>query len=118
MQTYENGGPGFSVVVEESDEVAHVGLVGELDMVGAPKLQDTVDALISAGQRTVRLDLGRLTFCDSSGISALIQVRAAMAQAGGELVISGATGSPRKALQVTGLLDLLTDSGNQTSVEA
>ena len=48
-----------------------LNLLGELDFYTAPQLRDALAALVlEAGQHLV-LDLGALTFCDSSGCSAL-----------------------------------------------
>jgi anti-sigma B factor antagonist len=113
MQAQDTGAPGFAVRTVDSDGRAELALVGELDMASAPQLLHAVDALIAAGQRMTTLDLSALTFCDSSGISALIQVRAAMVQVGGELSVVGVTGLPLRALQVTGLLQMLTGSSEQ-----
>jgi anti-anti-sigma factor len=51
-----------------------VALVGELDMVHAPIVAETLDAL-SDNERPVIVDLTELTFIDSSGIHAILRPR-------------------------------------------
>jgi anti-sigma B factor antagonist len=51
-----------------------VSLAGELDMVHAPTVVETLDAL-SDGERPLIVDLTELTFIDSSGIHAILRPR-------------------------------------------
>jgi anti-anti-sigma factor len=51
-----------------------VTLVGELDMVHAPVVAETLDALAD-NERAVVVDLSELTFIDSSGIHAILRPR-------------------------------------------
>ena len=51
-----------------------VALSGELDMVHAPTVAETLDAL-SDGERPLIVDLSELTFIDSSGIHAILRPR-------------------------------------------
>ena len=50
-------------------------LAGEVDMSGALRLRTLVSDLLDAGERHLSLDLGRVTFMDSNGLSALLWVR-------------------------------------------
>jgi anti-sigma B factor antagonist len=51
-----------------------VSLAGELDMVHAPTVAETLDAL-SDSERPLIVDLTELTFIDSSGIHAILRPR-------------------------------------------
>jgi anti-sigma B factor antagonist len=61
---------GISVAVLGSSAV--ISLAGELDLVGAPGLTDTVVDLIEGGSRTIVVDLEGLAFLDAAGIGALV----------------------------------------------
>ena len=49
-------------------------VTGELDMASAPSLLATVESALSARRGDVVLDVRGLSFVDSTGISALIQI--------------------------------------------
>jgi stage II sporulation protein AA (anti-sigma F factor antagonist) len=53
------------------------------------------------------VDLSLVTFLDSSGIQALVEVDREAARRGGRLVLSGADGVVRRCLEVTGVYERL-----------
>ena len=60
-------------VVELDDASARVVAAGDVDLASAPALVDAVLSRLD-DQRTVELDLSGVTFLDSSGIHALMQL--------------------------------------------
>jgi ABC-type transporter Mla MlaB component len=54
------------------------------------------------------VDLAGVAFCDCSGLSALVTVRNAAAEAGGQVTVSSPQPIVRRILDLTGLLDTLT----------
>lgn len=87
-------------------EGAHVvSLFGQLDLANAERVRD---ALVGVEADTVVVDLSGLRFLDSSGISALLVARKALAKSGCVLELRGAQGVVRRVLEVTGLAHLLT----------
>ena len=81
---------------------------GQLDMETAPRLRAAIDKLLQAGERRIVVDLGRLTFCDSIGLSTLVVAHRSCAEDGGYL---------RLARPTPFLLNLLTVVGVRDSVE-
>jgi anti-anti-sigma factor len=60
----------FSVEVIRSGLTARVVVVGELDLLTAPRLQAVLDKLVAAGDlRHLVLDLRELEFIDSTGVA-------------------------------------------------
>ncbi|MGW6690837.1 STAS domain-containing protein [Streptomyces sp. NPDC054961] len=55
--------------------VVHVG--GEMDMARAPMLLDALRTAITqpGGPREIAVDVAELSFCDSSGLNALLEAR-------------------------------------------
>lgn len=94
----------LEVTVAESS-AAHTLLVvsGVLDKAGAEKLLGKLDRLLDQGRRHQVLDLGEVTFCDSSGISALVRGHARASAAAGGLRISRASEQVRRVLEISGL---------------
>jgi anti-sigma B factor antagonist len=83
-------------------------LTGELDMETAPVLDERM-AAVFAGARPDRLavDAADLTFCDSSGIHALLRARETAHRHGAAFVLEHPVGMVRRTLEITGLLHVL-----------
>lgn len=79
-------------------------LVGELDVATVGRVRAR---LREFDHGPVVLDLGGLTFTDSSGLALLLEERARARRHGTELRIRGVNGQTRELLERTGVLDLL-----------
>jgi stage II sporulation protein AA (anti-sigma F factor antagonist) len=78
---------------------------GDLDLATAPELANLGLSLIEAGASDVVVDAERLTFCDSSGLSALVQIANGLGAGSGRLAIAGPTPMVRRVLEMSGLVD-------------
>ena len=88
------------------DGPARVVAAGDVDLAGAPALEDAVlSRLAEAGH--VQLDLSGVTFLDSSGIHALMRV----ARAGSVTINPELRPQVRKVLEVSGVLPMLPFDG-------
>ncbi len=84
--------------------VAVVVAAGEVDLASAEALeQEATAALVQAETTEVVVDLSGVTFLDSSGISALVKQRRLADERGKLMRISGAGGTVRDVLQLTGV---------------
>ncbi|MGW2588295.1 STAS domain-containing protein [Streptomyces virginiae] len=80
-----------------------VEVVGELDYGTSAALRELFTTLpLEPGQRLV-LDLARMAFCDSSGISALIAVRNHAQSAAAEIALAAVPANTLRVLRVVGL---------------
>jgi anti-sigma B factor antagonist len=96
--------PGFSVeVVRDEQPTAVVSVTGEVDLATAPELGAALDRVGQGSERQVHLDLERVTFLDSSGISVLVETQRRLASGGGRLVLHRATGPIVRVLEISGL---------------
>ena len=80
-----------------------VALSGEVDADNCGE----VSAGLLAGERTsptLELDISELTFLDSSGISALLQVKSDLQADGHDLKLISPTDAVHRVLEITGLL--------------
>jgi anti-sigma B factor antagonist len=68
---------GFSYDVSRADGGVVVQLRGELDLATAPELQRELLGILEQACSSLTLDLGELTFLDSSGLGALYRARQA-----------------------------------------
>ena len=90
-----------------TDGTARVVLAGEVDCSTAPRLRHALDAAFAGQPHAVTVDLEAVTFLDSAGLSSLaIAHRTALGQ-GVRLRVLVGTRAVARALQVTGLWDLL-----------
>ena len=86
--------PGFSLTVSET----RVKVTGELDVLTAPLV---IEAVVKA--MTVELDLSEVTFVDSTGVHALIQLRNRRSQ----LRIVAISPPVKRVLEVTDIAEAL-----------
>jgi anti-anti-sigma factor len=80
---------------------------GELAGPGAERLLARLDRLLAQGHRHVVLDLTAVTFCDSSGVSALVRGHARASAAAGRLKLSAASDQVTRVLELSGLARML-----------
>jgi anti-anti-sigma factor len=84
-----------------------IELVGELDIEGAPLSRRAVRDACTAGRRTIVLDLGGLTFMDSSGVHLIVEAYRRLSDGGRELVIARPPQHVRRLLELCGLTGIL-----------
>ncbi|GAA2795494.1 STAS domain-containing protein [Nonomuraea dietziae] len=99
-----SGQPTLVILVLPSVAGVTVALQGELDMVTASWLRQELDQVFAEpGRKRLILDLSGLTFCDSSGLGAMIGAYNQVQQTGGQIALVGAQERLRSLLVRTGL---------------
>jgi anti-anti-sigma factor len=107
---------GLGFTIDRLAEPLTVRVDGEIDMHTAPDLRATVsEVLAEQAAITLRLDIGGVSFMDSSGLSAIIAVHKRLAAAAGRLVLARPTPMVRRMLAVTGLGAVLTVEDGDTT---
>jgi anti-sigma B factor antagonist len=86
------------VFEEERSSVVHV--VGELDIASSDRLESVLRTLAQRSHGRVVVDLSRVTFMDSAGLRVLVRARERMDAGGRWLLTRGATGQPRRLLEI------------------
>lgn len=86
--------------------VLHVA--GELDYERATALREQVDCLALSRGQNLTIDLSRLEFCDSTGISVLLAARHRAQAAEAELVLVGIPANTLRILRIVGLDQVFT----------
>jgi len=79
-------------------------LSGELDASSAPQVDEAVDQLIAGGAGELLIDLGEVTFIDSSGLRSLIRARKNLGNSDVVRLRNPQVGTVR-LLEITGLTD-------------
>ena len=82
-----------------------IDVVGEMDLYNAFKLKDLVRKMIDSNVASFILNLEQVGYMDSSGIGALLYVHSELKKKGLPLRIVGVTGSVRKVIELTKLME-------------
>jgi anti-anti-sigma factor len=92
-----------------SPATARVAVIGEIDLATAPLLRDRLlDLLHEWSPAMLDVDLAGVAFMDCTGIGALIAVRNAAVQAGGQMRVTRPQSIIGRVLELTGLLAVFT----------
>jgi anti-sigma B factor antagonist len=89
--------------IDRLGESAVVRLVGELDLHNAEEVRRALLGCLDDGAGRVVADLGDVTFVDSTVLGAFIE-----AARRGDLVLAAPGAEPRRALEISGLDQVLT----------
>lgn len=104
-----HGGPGLELTCRQvGDDVVVIAVAGELDMVTAPQARAYLQDKTAARPRHVVLDLARVTFMGSHGVSLLVDAHDEREGLHGRLHLTGVSENRpvQRALDVTGLMPL------------
>ena len=78
-------------------------VAGDLDYVSAASLRAAVEAVVLRPGQILTLDLAGLTFCDSSGITALIAIRNHAQARKADIVLTNTPAATVRVLRFVGL---------------
>ena len=109
-----NGTALLSIEVEGSGSRVFLQLKGELDISTAPLLQSTLADVVRDPPEEIVLNLGDLSYVDSTGLSLFITATKRARAAGSKLVLRDPQESTQRLLEITNLTDYF-DSDAKTS---
>ncbi|MFC4564078.1 STAS domain-containing protein [Nocardiopsis mangrovi] len=84
-------------------DYAVVTVRGEIDLYTAPQLQSGLVNAVDDGARRLIVDMSRVEFCDSTGMSVLLSAMKRVRAENGDLELVAPKPAVRKILEVTGL---------------
>ena len=94
----------IKVVTRQVNDVTIVDLSGQIKLgEGTSVLRDTVKDLLGKGQKKILLNLGNITYIDSSGIGELVSAFTSVRNQGGELKLLNLAKKVHDVLQITRL---------------
>ena len=101
--------PNLDLTVRRFRRRVVVVVEGDLDAYTSPLLRYCLQDLVEAqGNLFVDLDVSLVTFVDGSGLGVLVRNHRALARAGGTFTLVDVPDALRRALEVTGLIDVFT----------
>jgi anti-anti-sigma factor len=95
----------FTIAHEMHGERNVITVDGDLDLATAPQLASIALALVEAGAPDLIVDAERLSFCDSSGLTAFVQIANRLEIVDGRLAIASPTPIVRRVLELSGLVE-------------
>jgi anti-anti-sigma factor len=96
----------FAISLEFAESQPVLAVRGEVDILTAPELGASLNALIDQGQRFVTIELAECSFIDLSGLRVLARGAHRLALFGGALRIRSASAMVLRIIEITGLSDL------------
>ncbi|MEU0670221.1 STAS domain-containing protein [Streptomyces lavendulocolor] len=94
----------FHIDVPHTDgTLAVIALAGEFDITTAPAVRARALELMAAGHPDLVADLSGVTFCDSSGLGALVGIWRCAKEADGSLTLAAIPDRLSRLLSVTGM---------------
>ncbi|MFF9088556.1 STAS domain-containing protein [Streptomyces sp. NPDC014991] len=108
----------LKIAVRDAATGPVLGISGDLDYGSAAELRELLTTLTLRPGRRLALDLARMTFCDSSGITALIAARNHALAAGADIALAAVPAPTLRILRIVGLdqiFPLLPDSDSENA---
>ena len=96
----------MEIVTENIGRASLVRVSGEVDMSNSPTVRDSLMLLIEAKAPTIVVDLGGVTYMDSSGIATLIEGHQATTSYGGKFRIAALIPNVRQVFELARLTDV------------
>lgn len=101
----------LSITRREDARGLVLALAGDLDLGSAPRLERSVNDALAEPHARLVLDLGSLTFVDSTGVTALIKAKQRAVDLGRILVLRHPTEQVHEVFALVGMADWLAPEG-------
>jgi anti-sigma B factor antagonist len=108
-----NARPTLQIRTQESPEEHVLVLSGELDLASSGILDTAIAELCTDGARRIVLEMGDLSFMDSTGLRAVLVGRELCEVNGGELLIGETSQQVQRLLDISGVAEKLTFVGER-----
>ncbi len=109
-------GPSVETIASGRCLIARVS--GEMDYATDPVFRPQFKELLARGDRFIVLDLSRVSFCDSAGLSVLLGAWRQADERGAVLMLACVPAPLRRVLQMTGMDQVLRVYATVTDAEA
>ena len=97
----------LEIVVTQADGRTVIALAGSLDAATAPELTEEFAAFARRDHHQIELDLAKLDFMDSSGLSVIVAAHKRTQRGGGTLTILSPNRRVIRLIQLGGLMSYL-----------
>jgi anti-sigma B factor antagonist len=97
----------LQIVVTQHATTVTIALVGEWDLATQTATREAIGAALALGRERVVLNLSQLTFIDSSGLHATVELHELAAQQNAQLEIIPGPRAVRRLFEICHLIDVL-----------
>jgi anti-sigma B factor antagonist len=97
----------FSVEVRRDGSTAVVAVSGELDLASGPELETELNQLNGPDMKLVVVDLRRLDFMDSTGLSIIVRAHQRLTEQGCQMGLVKGSQQVQRLLDLTGVAERL-----------
>jgi anti-sigma B factor antagonist len=108
----------FSVHVRVDGADVNLELVGEFDMSAVESFRSCAEGALDCNGGAIVVDLADVTFIDSTGISALLEMRRRLDAEGRELRVENVSSPAARIFELTGLTDVFVDGDGDATPAA
>ncbi len=98
----------FGVEVRDDERAVVIGVSGELDLASSPELEAELERGTSSDVELLIIDLRKLEFMDSTGLSVLVRAHQKATERGKRLAVVKGPQQVQRLLSLTGVADRLT----------
>jgi anti-sigma B factor antagonist len=106
----------MKVAIRQVDGITILDLSGRITLgEGSITLRDSVRDVLAKGSKKILLNLGQITYIDSSGIGELVSAFTSVKNSGGELKLLNLTQKVHDLLQITKLYTVFDVWDNEAS---
>lgn len=95
----------FRVEVQERGAGTVISLSGELDLASSPALEEAIDRVFASETKVVVIDLRRLEFMDSTGLSIIVKAQQTAEDRDVQLNVVNGPAQVQRLLSLTGVAD-------------
>ena len=98
----------FNVETRDGSQAVVIGVTGELDLASSPALEQELERGAAAKAEVVIVDLRKLEFMDSTGLSVLVRAHQRATENGQRFGVVKGPQQVQRLLTLTGVADRLT----------
>ncbi|GAA0501649.1 anti sigma b factor antagonist RsbV [Salinibacillus aidingensis] len=96
----------LSIDVSRTDDIHHVKLSGEIDVYTAPKLKETILPLTKEEGVSIKVDLEKINYMDSTGLGVFISGLKSAKENHSELILMNLHERVYRLFDITGLKEV------------
>jgi len=98
----------FGVEVVDGEHAVVIGVSGELDLATSPELERELERSTASAAELLIIDLRKLEFMDSTGLSVLVRAHQKTTQSGKQFAVVKGPQQVQRLLSLTGVAERLT----------
>jgi anti-sigma B factor antagonist len=98
----------FGVEVVDGKQAVVIGVSGELDLATSPELERELERSTASAAELLIIDLRKLEFMDSTGLSVLVRAHQKTTQSGKQFALVKGPQQVQRLLSLTGVAERLT----------